>query len=129
MPSFLGHRCRATAAALGNVIEWSPPSTMGIAPALATRKTFSWITRRARSGRVGTTGASPASTTFTREYGSTSSWIDQAHRAPHVVGAILIARGPNRAPGRDETPSSYGAPTIATSAEAARSASSSVAHG
>ena len=32
-------------------------------PASATRKTFSWITRSARSKRVGTTGASPASTT------------------------------------------------------------------
>ena len=48
---------------------------------------------------------------------------------PHAVGAMRIARGPNRAPGRDETPSSSGAPTIAMSAPAARSASSSVAHG
>ena len=42
----------------------APPSTIGIAPASATRKTFSWITRRPRSNRVGTMGASPASTTF-----------------------------------------------------------------
>ena len=42
---------------------------------------------------------------------------------------MRIARGPNRAPGRDEVPSSNGAPTIAMSAFAARRLSSSVAHG
>ena len=48
---------------------------------------------------------------------------------PQVVGAIRIARGPNLAPGREETPSSNGAPTIATWAPAARRVSSSVAQG
>jgi hypothetical protein len=102
---------------------------MGIGPALATRNTFSWITRSERSNRVGATGASPASTTVSRAYGSAFSWIDHASTVPHVVGAIRIARGPNRAPGREDVPSSKGAPTIATSAFAARSASSSSAHG
>ena len=110
-------------------MAWSPPSTIGIGPALATRNTFSWITRSARSNRVGTTGASPASTTVSTSYGATSSWRDHAVSGPHTVGAIRIARGPNRAPGRAETASSNGAPTIATSAWAAASASSSVAHG
>ena len=111
------------------MIEWSPPRTIGTGPALATRYTFSWITRSARSKRVGTTGASPASTTVSFAYGSASSWIDHASAVPHAVGAIRIARGPNRAPGRDDVPSSNGAPTIATSAFAARSASSVNAHG
>jgi len=57
-----------------------------------------------------------------------SSWIDHAESFAQVVGAIRIARGPNRAPGRDETPSSNGAPTIATSACAAARDPSSVAH-
>ena len=78
---------------------------------------------------MGTIGASPASTTVRCAYGSAWSWIDHASAVPQAVGAIRIARGPNRAPGRDDTPSSNGAPTIATSAFAARSDSSSVAHG
>jgi hypothetical protein len=123
-PTAHGHTWRATAAAAGYVIDWSPPSTTGIGPALATRNTLSWITRRARAWRDGTTGASPESTTVRRSYGSTSSWIDHAS-LPHVVGAERIARGPKRAPGLPEVPSSVGAPTIATSAPLAARLSSS----
>ena len=60
------------------MIEWSPPSTIGIAPALATRRAFSWITRWDLARREGTTGASPASTTVSAANGSTPSWIDHA---------------------------------------------------
>ena len=100
---------------------------MGTGPALATWKTFSWMTRSARSGRPGATGASPASTILRCAYGSVCTWIDQAPVLLQAVGAIRMARGPNRAPGREETPSSKGAPTTATSAP--RRASSSRAHG
>ena len=69
-------------------------------------ETFSWITRRERSGRPGTTGASPASTTVSTSNGATSVWIDHDQGLPLVTCAARIAIGPNRAPGRAETPSS-----------------------
>ena len=59
--------------------------------------------RRRRRPSAGRTARRPAGST-------TRSSLLQ------TVGAIRIARGPNRAPGRDDTASSSGAPTIATSA-------------
>ena len=38
-----GRRTSATAVALGQVIEWSPPRTIGIAPVAATSRTLRWI--------------------------------------------------------------------------------------
>ncbi len=40
IPMLPGRRTSAIAVADGQVIEWSPPSTMGIAPVSATSRTF-----------------------------------------------------------------------------------------
>ena len=47
----------------GSVIEWSPPSTIGIAPASSTSPTVRSIAACDAAGSAGTTGASPKSTT------------------------------------------------------------------
>ena len=98
-------------------------------PRLATRYTFSWITRSAASKRVGHDGGVAGVDDRQVRVRLASSWIDHASAVPHAVGAIRIARGPNRAPGRDEMASSNGAPTIATSALAARERFVVNAHG
>jgi hypothetical protein len=40
MPMLPGRRTSATAVALGHVMEWSPPRTIGIAPVSATSRTL-----------------------------------------------------------------------------------------
>jgi hypothetical protein len=71
--------------------------------------------------------ASPASTTVSNSNGSTRSCREFSD--PVLYCASLIARGPNRAPGRWVTMSSNGAPTMATSTFLARSSAASVTHG
>ncbi len=95
----------------GSAIEWSPPSTIGTAPARTTCPTVSSIAERVRAGSAGITGASPKSTTFSSRAASTFA----SRCGPGGQLAARIARGPKRAPGRSETRSSVGAPTIATS--------------
>ena len=46
----------------GSAIEWSPPSTIGIAPAASTCPTIASIASCERAGSAGSTGASPKST-------------------------------------------------------------------
>ena len=52
-------RRAATARTFGSVIEWSPPSTTGSAPASTTSPTSARSPRAFAPGRPGTTGASP----------------------------------------------------------------------
>jgi hypothetical protein len=122
-----GRRTSATAVALGHVIEWSPPRTIGIAPVAATSRTLRWMSAWARSIQAGTMFASPASTTVSTSNGSLCSWSEWIE--PDVYCASRIARGPKRAPGRWLTASSNGAPTIATSTFRARSSAGSSIHG
>ena len=63
------------------------------------------------TGSAGTTGASPKSTTRSSAIASTPV----SSCGPGEPPAARIARGPNRVPGRSETSSSIGAPTMATS--------------
>jgi hypothetical protein len=67
--------------------------------------------RRDASGAAGTTGASPKSTM--RSSAKASSFASRC--GPGGQLAARMARGANRAPGRSDTRSSNGAPTIATS--------------
>jgi hypothetical protein len=101
----------AHARTAGSVIEWSPPSTTGSTPAASTWATVASIAACEVSTSAGITGASPKSTTRRSENASTltSRWGPGGELAPR------IARGASRAPGRSETRSSIGAPTIATS--------------
>jgi hypothetical protein len=76
MPRPRGATASATALADGNVIEWSPPSTIGTAPERATSRTLRRMTSWLRPMSIGVTGASPASTTSSQSYGSMSSWSE-----------------------------------------------------
>jgi hypothetical protein len=49
----------ATARMSGSAIEWSPPRTIGIAPAATTSPTVRSIAACVRAGSAGRTGASP----------------------------------------------------------------------
>ena len=123
-PRRRGATAAEIAAADGNVIEWSPPRTIGIAPLAATSATLRLITAWARSMAIGVTGASPASTTSSQSSGSMSSCSEL--RSPAWYVACRIARGPKRAPERWLTASSNGAPTIAMSGRRSASAAASV---
>jgi hypothetical protein len=97
----------------GSAIEWSPPSTIGIAPAARTAPTVSSIARCDRTGSAGRIGASPKSITRRsprRPSTPASRWRPAAQLAPR------IARGPKRVPGASDVSSSIGAPTITASA-------------
>ena len=95
-----------------------------MAPVPATRQTFSWVTRRPRASRDGTTGASPASTH--REVGEgVDVELDRPHRRGATTpsgrcGSHAVRTGPRAGP---RCPSSSGTPTIAASAPAAAIAS------
>ena len=104
----------------GSVIEWSPPSTAGSTPAASTWPTVASIAACERSGAAGMTGASPKSTT--RSSASASTLTSRC--GPGGELAARIARGASRAPGRSETSSSIGAPTIATSKPSSSAGSS-----
>ena len=105
--------CAATQARTsGSVIEWSPPRITGMAPAASTCPTVSWMAAWERTGSAGRMGASPKSTTRSSASAST---LDSSC-GPGGQLAALMARGAKRVPGRSETSSSVGAPTIATSA-------------
>ena len=110
----------ATALTSGSAIEWSPPRTIGIAPAATTwptmRSIAAWFPRRIRAG---TTGASPKSTTRSSAIASSRA----SRCGPGGQPAARIARGPKRVPGRSEVRSSIGAPTIATSTPASSAGS------
>ena len=93
------------------MIEWSPPSTAGSAPAASTWPTVASIAACEVAGSAGTIGASPKSTTRSSANASTLT----SRCGPGGELAARIARGASRAPGRSETSSSIGAPTIATS--------------
>ena len=110
----------AQARTSGSAIEWSPPRTMGTAPARATSRTVSSIAACERRASAGTTGASPKSTT--RSSASGSAFASRCAPVPKL--AARMARGPKRAPGRSETRSSEGAPTMATSTPASSAGSS-----
>ena len=73
-----------------------------------------------RTGSAGITGASPKSTTRSSAKASTFA----SRCGPGGQLAARIARGPKRVPGRSETRSSVGAPTIATSTPASSAGSS-----
>ena len=108
-----GRRTSATAVADGQVIEWSPPSTIGIAPGRG------HLVDLAVDQGVGALDPGRDDVRVARiddvriSNGSTPSWSEWIE--PDVYCASRIARGPNRAPGRWLTASSNGAPTIATS--------------
>jgi hypothetical protein len=110
----------AHARAQGFVIEWSPPSVNGSAPAASTSPTSASIASCVRGASVGTTAASPKSTTFSSAKASTPT----SRCGPGGQLAARIARGAKQVPGRSETRSSIGAPTMATSASASSAASS-----
>ena len=101
----------AHARTAGSVIEWSPPSTTGSTPAASTWPTVASIAACEVPGSAGITGASPKSTTFSSANASTLT----SRCGPGGELAPRIARGASRAPGRSDTRSSIGAPTIATS--------------
>ena len=103
----------------GSAIEWSPPRTIGSAPAATTCPTVSSIAACVRSGSAGITGASPKSTMRRTFVASTPA----SRCGPGGQLAARMARGANRAPGRSETRSSVGAPTIATSTPASSAGS------
>ena len=101
----------ATARMFGSEIEWSPPSTIGIAPGvddLADER----LDRRVRPLGVGGQDRRVAEV----DDPQLGERVD-AHLEVRPGGqlAARIARGPKRVPGRSETRSSVGAPTIATS--------------
>ena len=72
----------------GSVIEWSPPSTTGSAPAASTWPTVASIAACDVTGSAGITGASPKSTTRSSANASTFDLEVRAGRA---------ARGADRA--------------------------------
>ena len=72
------------------------------------------------SGSAGITGASPKSTARSARRASTPA----SRCVPGGQLAARIARGPYRVPGRSETRSSVGAPTIATSTPSSSAGSS-----
>ena len=80
----------------------------------------SWV----RTGSAGSTGASPKSTTRSSAKASTPA----SRCGPGGQEAARIARGPKRVPGRSETRSSVGAPTIATSTPASSAGVLRVGH-
>ena len=86
----------------------------GIASAASTCATVASIAPWERMGSAGRTGASPKSTTRNSAIASTAV----ASSGPEGLLAARIARGPKRVPGRSDTRSSVGAPTIATSTPA-----------
>ena len=98
-----------------------------MAPVAAMSRTARWMRACPRWVQLGTMFASPASTTVSTSNGSTSSWSELSE--PDALWASRIARGPNRAPGRWDVPSSNGAPTTATSTPRRRISSGSVTHG
>ncbi len=104
----------------GSAMPWSPPSTIGIAPAASTWPTVRSIAAWVAAGSAGRTGASPKSTTRS----SAKPSMPASRCGPGGQLAARIARGPKRAPGRSETRSSVGAPTIATSTPASSAGSS-----
>ena len=101
----------AQARTLGSEIEWSPPMTTGIGPAASTCPTVASIAAWERTGSAGRTGASPKSTTRSSAIASTPV----SSCGPGGQLAARMARGAKRVPGRSETRSSVGAPTMATS--------------
>ena len=58
-----GRAARRTARMSGSAIEWSPPSTIGMAPAATTSPTVRTIASCEAAGSAGITAASPKSTT------------------------------------------------------------------
>ena len=92
-----GRRTSATAVADGQVIEWSPPRTIGIAPVcsdlvdLAVDQGVGPLDPGGHDVRVA--GIDDSSTSN----GSTPSWREWIE--PDVYCASRIARGPKRAPG------------------------------
>ncbi len=76
IPRRRGATAALTAVADGYVMEWSPPSTIGIAPLRVTSRTLRSMTAWPRSRSIGVTGASPASTTLSQSYGSIPSWSE-----------------------------------------------------
>ena len=112
-------RREAIARMSGSAIEWSPPRMIGSAPASTTWPTSASIAACVRTGSAGSTGASPKSTTFRTSIAS----MPASRCGPCGQLAARIARGPKRVPGRSETRSSVGAPTIATSTPPSSAAS------
>ena len=115
-----GPRVATHARTLGSVIEWSPPSSTGVAPAASTSPTTVSIAACERRGSPGSTAASPKSTTRSSAKASTPA----SRCGPGGLLAARIARGAKLVPGRSETRSSIGAPTIATSTPSSSAASS-----
>ncbi len=110
----------AQARAVGSVIEWSPPRTSGMAPFESTSPTTASIAACESRGWPGRTAASPKSTTRSTSKASTPT----SRCGPGGLLAARIARGAKLVPGRSETRSSMGAPTIATSTPSSSEASS-----
>ena len=110
----------AQARTQGPLTEWSPPSVNGSAPAATTSPTSASMASWVRRGSVGITAASPKSITRSSAKASTPT----SRCGPGGQLAARIARGAKQVPGRSETRSSIGAPTIATSAPASSAASS-----
>ena len=106
----------------GSAIEWSPPSTIGTAPAAST-VADRVLDRPVRAHGVGGEDRRVAEVDHPQR-------LAQGVDAGLEVGAgarssrARIARGPKRVPGASEVSSSIGAPTIATSAPASSAGSS-----
>ena len=105
----------------GSAIEWSPPRTIGIAPAASTVATVASIAWCERTGSAGRIGASPKSTTRSAPRRASTP---ASRCAPVAQLAARIARGPKRVPGASQVSSSIGAPTIAASAPVSSAGSS-----
>ncbi len=110
---------RASTRSSGRVIEWSPPTDSGRAPAATTVSILRSIASCVRSIEIGTTSTSPQSATRSRSNGCT---LRTGFHGRISEDCSRTARGPKRAPGRYDTPPSYGMPSSATSSPAGESA-------
>ena len=111
---------RAHARTSGSAIEWSPPRTIGSSAGVD-----DLADRRARSPRACARRprAAPARRRSRRSAAPRTRRPSSRGAGPGGQLAARIARGPKRAPGRSETRSSVGAPTIATSKPASSAGS------
>ena len=80
-----------------SVIEWSPPTQTGAAPAATTASIFALIAAYVASIELGFTSMSPQSATRNRSKGCTFSTGCHERISDDCS---RTARGPNRAPGR-----------------------------